>query len=68
STPPEHAGVAVGLLLSMLAAGIVVGPPLFGLAVDLTHSYPLAWQFTALSMAIATTLIAVLVKEKPHAA
>jgi MFS family permease len=39
----EHAGTAVGLAMTITQVGIILGPPLFGLVVDLTSSYRLAW-------------------------
>lgn len=43
----ESAGIATGMSLSIGSSGAVIGPPLFGLLVDATGSYRLAWQALA---------------------
>jgi len=63
STYRELSGAAVGLLLTMLSIGVVIGPPLFGYTVDLTETYALAWQLLAICTAIAVVALAVFVKE-----
>ncbi|GAG46992.1 unnamed protein product, partial [marine sediment metagenome] len=56
STYRELSGAAVGLLLTMLSIGVVIGPPLFGYIVDLTETYALAWQLLAICTAIAVVV------------
>ena len=40
---PERQGRTVSVTMSILYAGLVVLPPLFGRFVDHTHSWPGAW-------------------------
>ncbi len=47
SAPPHLAGMATGLSITLGSLGSALGPPLFGLVVDLTGSYALAWQILA---------------------
>lgn len=63
STCRELSGVAVGLLLTMISIGVIIGPPLFGYTVDLTETYSSAWLMLAFSMAAATALLTFFVKE-----
>lgn len=40
---PEKAGRATGLAITIVYLGLIVGPPVFGLIVDWTDSFKLAW-------------------------
>lgn len=60
----ELSGVASGFGLTMTSLGIVMGPPIFGLIVDTTGSYQLAWAFTAICAAVGTLLISLIREEK----
>jgi MFS transporter, ACS family, hexuronate transporter len=60
-----HPGVTIGAVGSVANFGIFLGPPLFGYAVDISGSYPVAW----LSMAAVTVvaLVALLnIREGPQ--
>lgn len=52
----EHAGTAVGLSLTYVYVGMMVGPPLFGLIVDCTANYSLAWAWLAVLCLAGATL------------
>jgi len=60
----ELSGMAAGFGLTMTSLGIIVGPPIFGLIVDSTGSYRLAWLFTAACIAVGTAIIALINEEK----
>jgi MFS family permease len=60
----ELSGVASGFGLTMTSLGIVIGPPIFGLIVDTTGSYQLAWAFTAICATVGTLLISLIREEK----
>ncbi len=53
----KYAGTAVGFGLTMVEGGTTIGPPLFGLIVDLGGSYQMGWYFLA-SLSAAGSLIA----------
>ncbi len=55
----QYAGTAVGFGLTMVEAGTTLGPPIFGLIVDLSGSYQVGWYFAA-SFSAAGSLIALL--------
>lgn len=59
----EQAGAAMGASLTIIYVGVLIGPPLFGFAIDRTGSYALSWLIAAAVMAAATLLIPI-VKEK----
>jgi len=61
----ELVGTGVGTSTAIAGSGILIGPPLFGLIVDRTGSYQLAWVFLAVCGLMATVLIS-LIKEKPE--
>ncbi len=63
SARKELSGTAVGLLLTIISIGVIIGPPLFGYIVDLKETYSLAWQSLAVCMAIAIALLTFFVKE-----
>lgn len=53
----RHAGLLTGVAVSFAWSGVLVGPPLFGLAVDATGSYTLPWLLLAtLSVLVALAL------------
>ena len=52
------------MAMTLMYSGIIALPPLFGLLVDYTHSWRLAWSAAAAVLAVGTALI-VLVTEKP---
>lgn len=60
---PRGAGKAVGFVGIITLAGGVVGPPLFGLIVDSSHSYTLAMLSLALLSAVSLLLL-VFVREE----
>jgi len=51
------AGRAVGLGGMITLAGAALGPPLFGLIVDTTHSYTWAWLSLAFGGALCVLLL-----------
>lgn len=55
--PPGLAGRATGAILSCTFAGVVVGPPLFGLVAQLTLSYRAAFGAVMVGPAIAAVLL-----------
>ncbi|MFC2065941.1 MFS transporter [Chloroflexota bacterium] len=58
----EQAATGVGLGLTLVAMGIVFGPPLFGYIVDTTHSYTIAWTVFGILAAIGGALM-ILIRE-----
>ena len=53
----RSAGLLTGLAVIFAWGGILIGPPLFGLLVDLTDSYRLAWlALAAAAVTVAVTL------------
>ena len=54
---PERQGRTVGVAMSIMYPGIIVLPPLFGLLVDRTHSWPGAWSGLCVVLIIATVLL-----------
>jgi MFS family permease len=56
-TPKEQAGVASGVSLTIGSMGVILVPPLFGLTVDMSGSFELAWQFMAGLMVIASIVL-----------
>jgi sugar phosphate permease len=54
----ERAGIATGLSTMVVVCGSMTGPPLFGLIVDITDSYRLAWLFLAICAAVSAALLA----------
>lgn len=53
----ENAGTAIGVCMMVCAAGTIIGPPVFGYIVDVTHSYALAWASQALTSFAGVALI-----------
>lgn len=62
-TGKDLAATSTGLGMAISAWGVMVGPPVFGLIVDMTHSYRLAWCLIA-AISLAATLLLGLVREK----
>lgn len=60
---PEQVGVAVGLGTTANYVGVVFLPPLFGLLVDVAHSYALAWRVVALA-ALCNSLLLLMARDK----
>jgi predicted MFS family arabinose efflux permease len=56
-------GVALGLMITINAAAATLGTPLFGLVVDQTESYPLAWQTLAAAVAAGCVGLVAFLKE-----
>jgi MFS transporter, ACS family, hexuronate transporter len=56
-------GVALGLMITINAAAATLGTPLFGLIVDQTESYPLAWQALAAAVAAGCVGLVAFLKE-----
>ena len=54
---PERQGRTVGVAMSIMYPGIIVLPPLFGLFVDHTQSWPGAWIGLTVVLIIATLLL-----------
>jgi ACS family hexuronate transporter-like MFS transporter len=44
------AGTATGMVFLISNMGVIIGPPLFGLLIDLSGTYTLSWLFLALCM------------------
>jgi ACS family hexuronate transporter-like MFS transporter len=63
STQRELSGAAVGLLLTLISIGGIIGPPLFGYLVDLTETYVYAWQALGICIAIAVIMLTAFAKE-----
>ncbi len=61
----ERAGVAVGAVNTLQRASLIVMPPLFGLLVDASDSYALAWR-TAAGMTLAATVALLLFGQEPR--
>jgi predicted MFS family arabinose efflux permease len=55
---PRGAGTAVGLGLAVSSVGVIVWPPLFGVAVQRLGGFKPAWIGMALSMVVALALLA----------
>jgi len=60
-------GVALGLMITINAAAATLGTPLFGLVVDQTESYALAWQMLAAAVAVGCVGLVAFLKEPPPA-
>lgn len=54
----ESAATAVGLCLAVSSVGVIVGPPLFGLAADRLRVYDWGWYGLAVGMVLALGLLA----------
>jgi MFS family permease len=60
----KAAGTSVGVITAVAGSGYLIGPPLFGAAVDLTGSYRMAWLLMTVCGVISVVLIS-LVRERP---
>lgn len=58
---PKNAGTGAGFCMTWTGFGLVAGPPLFGLVLDLTGSYQSAWLMLAGFAAVATLCTAIMV-------
>jgi MFS transporter, ACS family, hexuronate transporter len=56
-------GIALGLMITINAAAATLGTPLFGLIVDRTQSYALAWQTLAAAVAAGCVGLVAFLKE-----
>jgi sugar phosphate permease len=65
--PAGEAAAAIGIGLAIALIGGVIGPSLFGLVVDLSHTYDLAWMMLA-AAAILGLLISRFVRERAESA
>lgn len=54
---PERQGRTISVAMSLMYPGIIVFPPLFGLFVDKSHSWPGAWTGLAVVLLLASALI-----------
>jgi len=54
---PEKQGRTIGAAMTVMYAGIIVLPPLFGVFVDLTHHWAGAWTLLALGLLAGTATI-----------
>jgi predicted MFS family arabinose efflux permease len=61
---PRLAGSAIGYQLMGTSLGGMVGPPLFGLAVDLTGQFTSGWLLTAGLVLVGTALLGARFKEQ----
>lgn len=59
---PECAGSGVGLCMSGTQIGFVAGPTVFGLILDVTSSYAVAWRSLAALAVIAAVVTALLAR------
>ncbi len=53
----ESAGVGVGISMTLVNAGNIIMPPLFGYAVDVTGSYALSWGLLILWLVLGIILL-----------
>ncbi len=60
----QRTGTATGLSTAIVVGGSMGGPPIFGLIVDLTSSYQLAWLFLAVAAAISLVLFALMSEKR----
>jgi sugar phosphate permease len=60
----ELAGTATGISFVLSNIGAILGPPLFGGLVDLTHGYTVPWLFVAFCMAMVVLLTKLQGKER----
>ncbi|MBI4506013.1 MAG: MFS transporter [Chloroflexi bacterium] len=62
----QAAGAASGVVMTSANLGVVIGPPVFGLIVDLTGDYRLAWWVLG-AAALAGAALAMRLPESPQA-
>lgn len=58
AVPPRLAGSAVGYNMIGTSLGAIVGPPVFGYAIDVTGGFASAWLLTALMVAAGVATLA----------
>jgi MFS family permease len=63
---PDKQGRTLGVAMTIMNPGIIILPPLFGVLVDYTHSWRLAWSVSAVVLAIGTALIWMVKEQKVH--
>ncbi len=61
----ELAATSTGMGMSIAAWGVIFGPPLFGLIVDMTQSYKVAWEVIAAVTAGATIMLRFIRERRP---
>lgn len=61
---PQLAGTAVGVNMVVTQIGGMVGPPLFGLAVDRFGGYGAGWLLSAAAVLVGTVVLALWFKER----
>ncbi|MHB1132683.1 MAG: MFS transporter [Chloroflexota bacterium] len=61
-----QAGTALGLCLMAMSGGVVVGPPVFGFIVDVTHSYSPAWTSHAALAVVEVALLLWISRQSPR--
>ncbi|MBI3977788.1 MAG: MFS transporter [Chloroflexi bacterium] len=54
---PERQGRTIGLAMTILYVGIIVGPPAFGFLVDQTRDWRLAWSVLAVLLAAGAATV-----------
>jgi len=54
---PDKQGRTIGVAMTVMYAGIILLPPLFGVFVDLTHHWAAAWSLLALGLLAGTLLV-----------
>lgn len=62
--PAHHAGRASGIVMFGFLAGLAIGPPLAGLAIDAADSYQPVW-ITALALTVASAVLAEWTHRRP---
>jgi ACS family hexuronate transporter-like MFS transporter len=60
----EHSGTALGTVNTVLRIGMVSSPPLFGLLVDMSGSYTLAWGVAAGVAFISTAMLPIFASKR----
>jgi sugar phosphate permease len=65
SVPHEYAGIASGFSLSIGSIGVIFGPPMFGLVVDMTGGYTISWLLVSLQM-VAVIGLLIWAKHRQH--
>lgn len=59
----ETVGLGVGVSFFLANLGVVLGPPLFGLLVDLSNSFIWSWLFLGFCMLVASFLILISIRK-----
>ena len=63
-SPPERAGTTVGFNLMMVSFGGVIGPPIFGYAMDYLGGYTAGWLLTGALVIVGLYLLKCVFVEK----